>query len=180
MTRGCAGRCVPPRTSIGNMKIRRQPFCRVYVEGSDKPYLVDIPYALRVRRVRWKFDPLKKRARGWLTDEKTRQFLHRYVLTLARKRYAEATFANGNPLDCRLVNIRPYNRHDDGAARGLFKNSTTGRKGVSFHKGKNKWIAAIRVRGKLKHLGYYSTPEMAADAYYKAWRLAYPNKSLEQ
>lgn len=170
------GECRPALLSKDMQKRRCRAYCRIYIEGSDKPFLVDAPYALAIKQVRWKYDPKKRRARGWLANTKTRQFLHRYVLTLARRRYAEATFANDDPRDCRLVNIRPYSRTDDGAGRRLFKNSTTGRKGVSFHKGRKKWIAAIRVRGKLKHLGYFSDPEMAAAAYYKAWRQAYPNK----
>lgn len=160
------------------MKLKRNRVWRLYVEGSSRPFLIDLRFALRVRKVRWKYDPKKKRCRGWLTQAKTRQFLHRYILSLARKRYAEASFANGDPHDCRLANIVPYSRVDDGATRRLFKNSTSGRKGVSFHKRKKKWIAAIRVNGRLRHLGYFVSSRDAAAAYAVAWQQAHPNKTL--
>jgi hypothetical protein len=39
---------------------------------------------------------------------------------------------------------------------------------VSFHKASGKWIAQICINGKKKHLGLFSTPELAYAAYCKA------------
>lgn len=41
----------------------------------------------------------------------------------------------------------------------------TSLKGVTFAKGRRKWQANIRVNGKLKHIGYFSTAEAAHAAY---------------
>jgi hypothetical protein len=37
--------------------------------------------------------------------------------------------------------------------------NSSGYKGVSFHKQKQKWVAQIRANGSSKFLGFFSTPE---------------------
>ncbi len=44
-------------------------------------------------------------------------------------------------------------------------NNTSGFKGVSWHKSKNKWVAHIRFFGQLFHLGYFTCLMAAARAY---------------
>lgn len=137
---------------------------------------MDIKFRPKVRKINWKFDPKTKRCRGFFGKGTTRQYLHRYVLSLANRPYPEVTFDNGDWNDCRLANLRAYDREEDGARRKPFKNRR--RKGVSFHKRrkKNPWAAMIRTKGKLRHLGYFSTPELAAAAYDREFKLAHPNK----
>lgn len=40
--------------------------------------------------------------------------------------------------------------------------------GVYYHKPNKKWLSRIRINGKYKHLGYFSTEEEAGLAYQKA------------
>jgi hypothetical protein len=163
------------------MLLRRKPpklppgSIQLYPEGTPKPFIVDRRFIHKLRRVRWHFVEKKKRARGYFGRSKVRQYLHRYILILARKFYPEVTFANGDHFDCRLTNLKPYRRYEEGARRQMFKNNTSKRKGVSFHKRKRKWIAMIRTRGHLRHLGYFRTADLAANAYAKAWNLAHPS-----
>ena len=42
--------------------------------------------------------------------------------------------------------------------------------GYSWHKGRGRWQASIRVDGKRRHLGYFDTEEEAAGAYLEAKR----------
>lgn len=51
---------------------------------------------------------------------------------------------------------------DHGAARGQWL------QGVSFHKGKSKFVAGIRINGKGKSLGYYNNELEAYQAYKEA------------
>lgn len=51
------------------------------------------------------------------------------------------------------------------ANRGLQKNNKSGFKGISFCKHRCLWKSAVGVRGKRLFLGYYETPESAAEAY---------------
>ena len=41
-------------------------------------------------------------------------------------------------------------------------------KGVSWNKNKNKWVSYIKINGKKKHLGYFTSEEEAYEAYQNA------------
>lgn len=49
--------------------------------------------------------------------------------------------------------------------RILISTNTSGFRGVSFHKARNKWASYIRVNGKGVHIGLFSTALEAAKAY---------------
>ena len=148
---------------------------QLWPEGSPRAFLVDSCWLKKLGRVRWKFLVKSNRARGFFGKTKTRQYLHRYILTLLRKHYPEVTFANDNWWDCRADNLKPYRRDEDGSRRKRFKNSTSKHKGVSFHKRRKKFVAMIRVKSKLHHLGYFTTADAAAAAYATAWNKAHPH-----
>lgn len=63
--------------------------------------------------------------------------------------------------NCRWVNKNIQSQN----TRLLRNTNTSGYRGVSFHKNKNKWISSIKVFGKQIHLGYFSTALDAAKAY---------------
>jgi hypothetical protein len=50
----------------------------------------------------------------------------------------------------------------------LYVNNKSGYKGVSWHKGEQRWVAKIQFKGKMYHLGYYSNKEEAAASRAKA------------
>jgi hypothetical protein len=69
---------------------------------------------------------------------------------------------NGNyePNNCRWVGVTIQARN-----QRIQKNNTSGYKGVSFHKGNNKYKAQIWVNNKSIYLGYFQTAEDGAIAY---------------
>jgi hypothetical protein len=89
----------------------------------------------------------------------------------------EVDHVNGAKDDNRIANLREVTHSENMQnQRGARSDSKTGLLGVSAHHG--KWCARIRVKGTLKHLGSYSTPEAAHQAYVKAKRVLHPHGTL--
>lgn len=70
---------------------------------------------------------------------------------------------NRNTLDNRPENLRLATRSENNMNRCV--SATHGFKGVSLHKPSGLWFARTKVNGKQLCLGYFKTPEEAADAY---------------
>ncbi len=62
-------------------------------------------------------------------------------------------------------NLRSATPSQNSCNRALRKDSRTGRKGVSFDKGRGKWFAKIQFNGRQHFLGRFATLEAASDAY---------------
>ena len=65
----------------------------------------------------------------------------------------------------RLTNLRICTVSENIGNRRMAKNNTSGYKGVEWHSATSKWRARLAISGKLQHLGYFTTPEAAAEAY---------------
>ena len=78
---------------------------------------------------------------------------------------------NGDKMDNRIKNLRDVetviNCQNRRAARA---GSKSGVMGAGWHKRLGKWAAQIRIAGKATHIGYFSTPEEAGQAYLEAKR----------
>lgn len=74
---------------------------------------------------------------------------------------------NGDRLDNRRQNLRYASRSQNNANRHAIT-SSSGFKGVCWRPIPRRWKAYIKVNRKQIHLGYYSTPEEAAQAYNQA------------
>lgn len=75
---------------------------------------------------------------------------------------------NGIKSDNRAENLRVASRRQNLWNKGKDRTNTSGYKGVSYQKYRNKWRASIRRYGRLVHLGYFDDPELAHMAYCKA------------
>lgn len=75
---------------------------------------------------------------------------------------------DNNPLNNRRSNLRIASHSQNMQNRKRHKNNTSGYKGVTWHKGKGKWRAAITVNKRKVHLGYFVNLEDAAAAYHTA------------
>lgn len=72
---------------------------------------------------------------------------------------------NRNPSDNRFCNLRKATNQQNTVNSRLRKSNTSGFKGVSFFRRDNNWKAAGMLNGKMKHIGYFDTPEEASIAY---------------
>jgi hypothetical protein len=70
-----------------------------------------------------------------------------------------------NKLNNHISNLRWASIPQNGQNRGKPNNNTSGYKGVCFYKKSNKFSAQIKIDGKKKHLGLFSTAEEASEAY---------------
>lgn len=72
---------------------------------------------------------------------------------------------NCNRSDNRWVNLRAATNQQNGANRGANRNNKSGYKGVSWNCQRGKWAAKITLRGRQKHLGFFTDPAAAGVAY---------------
>lgn len=80
----------------------------------------------------------------------------------------ETDHIDGNGLNNQRKNLRICTKSQNQHNRNKYKCNTSGYKGVSWHKGKEKWSAQIRINGILVYLGDYIAKEAAYEAYCKA------------
>jgi len=92
--------------------------------------------------------------------------LHRYIIGAVDRQLVD--HVNGDKLDNRKSNLRLCTHSENLSNRGIQSNNTSGYKGVTWHKSRNKWRAFI-IKDRLNiHLGYYTNEREAAIAYNKA------------
>lgn len=73
-------------------------------------------------------------------------------------------YRNRNKLDNRKENLRVATATENVLNRGIYKNNTSGIRGVSFNKRKNKWVARLTYNKKVISLGYFNNLEDAKKA----------------
>lgn len=70
---------------------------------------------------------------------------------------------NNNRIDNRVENLQIISQRENASKDK--KNKTSKYTGVSWHSKHKKWIANIRINGKIKYLGNFITEESAAESY---------------
>lgn len=80
---------------------------------------------------------------------------------------------NHNTADDNIANLELVTRQQNNQYKRKHKDNKSGFKGVSYHKRSSRYQSQIHTNGKVKHLGYYNTPEEAAIAYDEAARKYY-------
>lgn len=75
---------------------------------------------------------------------------------------------NGIRNDNRLCNLREATNAENCQNKAGRRGTASRFIGVVWHKRDNRWLAQIRVDGKVRHLGSYLSEEAAAEAYAKA------------
>jgi hypothetical protein len=95
--------------------------------------------------------------------------MHREILGLKHgdKRQGDHV-ESGQTLDNRRVNLRIATREQNCANARLNRDSTTGLKGVTWHKGSKKFRARITVHGKQINLGDFDDKQLAYSTYCEA------------
>jgi len=75
---------------------------------------------------------------------------------------------NGNGLDNRLDNLRPATMAQNNMNKARSSANTSGFKGVIWNKQRGKWMARIKLNGRMKYLGLFDNPALAHIVYQQA------------
>jgi hypothetical protein len=97
------------------------------------------------------------------TENKKTIYMHRRIISAPDG--IQVDHINGDTLFNSRSNLRLATQSQNQCNKILQKNSTTGFKGVHFHKVNGVWTSYITVSGKQLHLGCFASPEAAHDAY---------------
>lgn len=90
--------------------------------------------------------------------------MHRHIMNAPSDMLVD--HVNHDGLDNRRSNLRLCTKGQNGWNRkGPQKNSTTGYRGVFWHKGANKYMAQTRCEGKVIYIGLYPTAIEASRAF---------------
>jgi hypothetical protein len=88
--------------------------------------------------------------------EEVHQSLHRFLWGLwGMPPTPEIDHENGNGLDCRRLNLRAATHADNMCNTRKPVNNTSGHKGVSWDRHREKWTAEIRGYGERRRLGRF-------------------------
>ena len=140
-------------------------------------------YNAKTGHLTWKVSPNNSVKVGDRAGGKNKLTNYRQ-LWVDRKNYKEHRLiwllVNGSfPVDCidhingikddnRISNLREANHSQNNINQCIQSNNTSGFKGVSYSKTRNKYEAYISTNRKRKHLGYFTTKEEAHTAYCEA------------
>lgn len=108
-------------------------------------------------------------ARGYYKGKDV--LLHKYITNTDKDVMID--HKDRNKLNCVATNLRVASYSINAINRDLQSNSTTGHKGVSFDKRRNKYRAYIKKDNKQIWLGYYTTLEDAVEARRKGFEKIY-------
>lgn len=76
----------------------------------------------------------------------------------------EIDHIDGNRSNNSWSNLRVVNRNQNNYNTGISKANKSGCKGVSYRKDTGKWLARLKLDGKIIHLGYHDSKESAIKA----------------
>ncbi|PAD91652.1 HNH endonuclease [Shouchella clausii] len=95
--------------------------------------------------------------------EQSTILMHRLIMDNPKGMVVE--HKDRNPLNNQKSNLRICTQADNTRNVALSKTNTSGYKGVTWHKRRNKWQVNIRYDGKMRYLGLYDNKHIAARVY---------------
>lgn len=90
--------------------------------------------------------------------------MHRVIMSAKKGQLVD--HINGDTLDNRRQNLRIVTHSQNSLNTKAHKDSISKHKGVSFYK--DRWLAAIMIRGKIIRLGSFDKEKDAAESYKRA------------
>lgn len=131
----------------------------VQYTNSEECFIIDTEDLEKIKDISWYKDK-----DGYAVNKTRDKFLlvHRIIMNTPYN--LECDHINRDVKDNRKCNLRNTTHRQNNLNKGNFKHNTSGYKGVSWDKAKNKWLAQIHSNGKHYFLGYFDNIQ---DAYEK-------------
>lgn len=123
-------------------------------------FYIDVEDYHIVDGLRWCF------SHGYVTNAYTDTRLHRAIMNACEGE--EVDHINGNRFDNRKSNLRICTHKENTRNNTIPSNNTSGYKGVSWDKFRDKWKAYIIFDKRMIHLGRFESKTEAAKAYNRA------------
>ncbi len=95
-------------------------------------------------------------------------YMHRVIINLDRGDKTQIDHKDGNGLNNQRDNLRTCTPSQNRINRIAPTNSTSGLRGVTWSKGRKKWVAQIKIDKKTVNLGGFTSKEDAHQEYIKA------------
>lgn len=96
-------------------------------------------------------------------------YLHRVIFLLHHGYMpTQVDHIDLDPSNNRIENLRPATQSQNNCNKQSHGRNTSGYKGVSLRRDTGRWQAVINVSKQRIHLGYFDSPESAAQAYAEA------------
>lgn len=128
-------------------------------------------YDLVCNMGRWRADPSGETFYARKNIHVTRFEQHPLLMHRLITGWSYVDHRDGNGLNNRRSNLRQATHAQNMANKRLYRNNTSGFKGVMRNSGKGRpWSASIKVNKRSFRLGNHDTPEEAARAYDQAAR----------
>lgn len=144
------------------------------VDEEDFEFLNQFTWSL----IEWQGKQYAKRKQR-LSDDKYPEYGTISMHSMILKGAIEIDHMNGDGLDNRKENLREVTHKQNLQGQKVQRRSKSGYRGVSYFpnagqwKRKKPWRARIKVDGNDRTIGYYETPEQAAEAWNKEAFLAW-------
>lgn len=135
--------------------------------GNGKVAMVDSEDYANLKQHKWYVDIKGYCYRNGYKDNNKRTTIKMHREIMKPKDDEQIDHVNHIKLDNRKANLRITDNQNNSYNRGKYNNKSTSRfKGVKIEsRTQNYWVAFIKVKGKQKYLGHYTTEESAAYAY---------------
>ena len=131
--------------------------------------IVDAEFA-HLDRHKWSLDHY-----GYAVGHVGGKHVKLHQLIIGKKEWHDIDHISRDKLDNRKSNLRHVTHRENTLNTGMFKHNTSGHKGVTWDKSRDKWAAKIQVLGKTINLGRYHDINLAIQARVEA-EVKYFNK----
>ena len=138
---------------------RRDGIVEMKCSNCDDTFLIDEADFERVKEYTW------HKVGKYIRAKVNNIAIYIHIFIKGDREGFEIDHKNRNRLDNRQDNLRYSTRNQNQWNKDKYKNNTSGFKGVSFKKPNNKWVAQIKLNGRLHIAGYFDTAREAAIAY---------------